>query len=64
MTEFLGWMDRLPVPVGIRETLALRGIKPGPHAVPLSPAQERIVIAFRDWFRGWLPVTLKECEHA
>jgi dihydrodipicolinate synthase/N-acetylneuraminate lyase len=64
IAEFMEWIERLPVPVGIKEAVALRGLKPGPHAVPLSPAQERIVGEFREWFRGWLPQTLKECESA
>ena len=62
--EFLSWTDRLPGPAGIREALAVRGLKPGPQAVPLSPGQERTAAEFRDWFRAWLPATLKECKHA
>jgi dihydrodipicolinate synthase/N-acetylneuraminate lyase len=62
--EFLKWTGRMPAPVAIKEALAVRGLKPGPHAVPLSPSHERIVGEFREWFRGWLPGALKECEHA
>jgi 4-hydroxy-tetrahydrodipicolinate synthase len=64
IAELVSWMDRLPVPVGVKEALAVRGLKPGPHAVPLSAAQEEIAGEFRAWFRAWLPATLKECEHA
>lgn len=62
--EYLSWADRLPIPFAIRESLALRGLKPGNHAVSLSPTQAHVVAAFREWFHHWLPATLEECRHA
>jgi 4-hydroxy-tetrahydrodipicolinate synthase len=60
--EFAGWMDRLPVPVAIKEAASLRGLKLGPHAVPLSPESQRTADQFREWFQGWLPTVLNEAK--
>lgn len=64
LNQFIEWIDRMPVPVGIREAAAVRGIKIGPHAVPLRGVQERLAAEFREWFKGWLPDVQKECKHA
>jgi dihydrodipicolinate synthase/N-acetylneuraminate lyase len=64
LAQFIGWIDRLPVPVGIKEAAAFRGLKLGPHAVPLSADQSASVSEFREWFKNWLGPVLKECEHA
>ncbi len=37
LKEFIAWIERFPAPVGVREAVALRGIKTGPHAIPLGP---------------------------
>lgn len=60
LQEFIAHIDRFPVPVGIREALAVRGLKVGPPATPLGPQAEREAAEFREWFRGWLPGVLKE----
>ena len=64
LKQFIEWIERLPVPVGVREAAALRGIKIGPHAVPLRGDQERNAAEFREWFRGWLPDVQREAKHA
>jgi 4-hydroxy-tetrahydrodipicolinate synthase len=61
LQEFLASIDALPVPVGIREAVALRGFKPGPPATPLGPESRRRLEEFRAWFKGWLPDVKKEC---
>lgn len=58
LLEFIAWIDRLPVPVGLREAGCVRGLKLGPHAVPLSPEEDRIAGEFREWFTDWLPAVL------
>ena len=45
----------------VLEAAAARGLKVGPMAVPLSPEKQRDMDEFRSWFKGWLPVMLKEC---
>jgi dihydrodipicolinate synthase/N-acetylneuraminate lyase len=54
-------VGRMPFPVGIREATAARGLKLGPHAVPVN---ERVIAEFREWFAGWLPAVLEECRVA
>jgi 4-hydroxy-tetrahydrodipicolinate synthase len=64
LQQFLDWTDRLPQPVVIREAASIRGFKMGPHAIPLSPAQEQSAAGFREWFKTWLSVVQKECKYA
>lgn len=54
MLEFLAWCDEFPQPVILRTAAAVRGIKTGSLAVPLSPASARRLEDFRVWFRDWL----------
>ena len=61
LREFLAWLGHFPVPVGVKEAAALRGIKCTEHAVPFSPAQDVKLEEFRTWFRAWLPAVQKEC---
>ena len=60
LVEYIGWLDRFPVPIGVRETVAMRGLKVGPRAVPFSPAAARTMGEFREWFQAWLPGLLLE----
>ncbi|MEK7403922.1 MAG: dihydrodipicolinate synthase family protein [Acidobacteriota bacterium] len=64
LQEFISWVDRLPAPIGVREAAALRGLKVGPPAVPPGPEGQRLLAAFRDWFKEWLPEVQKECKDA
>jgi len=60
LVEYIGWLDRFPVPIGVRETVALRGLKVGPQALPFSPDTARTMGEFREWFKAWLPELLRE----
>jgi 4-hydroxy-tetrahydrodipicolinate synthase len=60
LQEFIRWLDRLPVPVGIKAATEVRGLKVGPPAVPLSPGSERAMAEFKEWFSGWLPGVREE----
>ena len=60
LAEYIGWLDRFPVPIGVRETVAMRGLKVGPQAIPFSPDAARTMNEFREWFQGWLPGLLME----
>ena len=55
-SEFLDRTSEFPFPAGIREALGARGLKTGPHAIPLPEAGE-----FRAWFRDWLPAVERAC---
>jgi hypothetical protein len=46
----------------VREAAALRGIKIGPHAIPLSDEATKGIQEFRSWFRDWLPELKKEAH--
>jgi 4-hydroxy-tetrahydrodipicolinate synthase len=64
LRQFIGWTDRLAVPVCIKEAAAVRGLKLGPHAIPARGEQERTIAQFREWFKGWLGDVQRECRHA
>jgi 4-hydroxy-tetrahydrodipicolinate synthase len=60
LQEFIGWIDRLPAPLGIKAATEARGLKIGPPAVPLSPGSQRVLDQFQEWFQGWLPQVKEE----
>jgi 4-hydroxy-tetrahydrodipicolinate synthase len=55
LDEFLHQVSPFPTPVGIKAALAVRGIKTGPHPVPLARETTAALEEFKDWFRAWLP---------
>jgi dihydrodipicolinate synthase/N-acetylneuraminate lyase len=61
LRELMERIKPMPFPVGIREATAQRGLKIGPHAAPVD---ERVTAEFREWFKGWLPTVLAECQGA
>jgi 4-hydroxy-tetrahydrodipicolinate synthase len=62
--ELLAWLDRFPLPVGVKTAVAARGIQTGPLAVPLCPERQQCLEQFREWFKGWLPAIKKMASHA
>lgn len=56
LKEFLDRVFSFPLPIAIKEAVAIRGIPAGPHATPLGPVDGRRLDEFRAWFREWLPV--------
>jgi dihydrodipicolinate synthase/N-acetylneuraminate lyase len=62
LDDFLGWLSRFPVPVGVKEATAARGLNVGPLAVPLAPASLQKLAEFREWFLGWLPVVQADAK--
>ncbi len=64
LQEYIGWLDLFPAPLAIREAAALRGLKTGPHATALSPRSQQKLVEYREWFKAWLPETIKEASHA
>jgi 4-hydroxy-tetrahydrodipicolinate synthase len=63
LQEFVGWTERFPPPIAIREATALRGSPVGVHAVPLGAAGQARLEEFRQWFGGWLPAILEESRN-
>ena len=62
--ELLYWLEKFPLPVGVKTAVATRGIQTGPLPVPLSPARMQCLEQFREWFKAWLPGTKKLATHA
>jgi dihydrodipicolinate synthase/N-acetylneuraminate lyase len=63
LLEFITWIERFPVPVGISAATEARGAKVGPPAIPLTAAQAVALEQFKDWFANWLPV-IRKLPHA
>jgi 4-hydroxy-tetrahydrodipicolinate synthase len=61
LQEFVGWLDKFPTIVGIKQAAAARGWKHDQFAVPLDEQTEGILSAFRHWLRDWIPAVLSEC---
>jgi 4-hydroxy-tetrahydrodipicolinate synthase len=61
LNEFVDWIEMFPMTVGIKEAARQRKLKAGALAVPLGERGERKLAEFGEWFRGWLPVVLREC---
>lgn len=59
LQEFIAWIERFPVPVGVKTATAERGVKTGPLALPLPPEKDAMLVEFRKWFGQWLPGTPK-----
>jgi 4-hydroxy-tetrahydrodipicolinate synthase len=60
LREFLAWIERFPVPFGIKMAVAERGLSAGPDPIPLSPGRRKLAGEFKSWFQQWLPVVLEE----
>ncbi len=56
VAEFIDRTSAFPFPVGVREACAVRGLKTGPHATPLSREECTKLEEFRIWFKSWKPV--------
>ncbi len=62
LNEFIDWFFKFPTPVAVKVALNERGLKTGPPASPLSDAGRKRLDQFREWFRAWLPLVLRESE--
>ena len=60
VVEFIDRTAAFPCPIGIREAAAIRGLKPGPHATPLSREESARLEEFRDWFKTFLATNQHE----
>ena len=59
LRDFIDWIERFPVPVGIAAAAEARGAKIGPPAVPLTADQFDLLEQFKSWLADWLPVIRK-----
>jgi 4-hydroxy-tetrahydrodipicolinate synthase len=60
LEEFLGWLNRFPIPVALKAAGEVRGLAPGPLASPLPPESQRQLAEFREWFPAWLAAVQAE----
>ncbi len=63
LLDFVGWIRRFPVPVGICAAVEMRGITVGPPAIPLTADQFESLEQFKLWFSEWLPA-VQRISHA
>ncbi len=54
LKEFATRIGEFPWPAAIRRAVEIRGQKPGPMAVPLSPQKLEALERFSKWFESWL----------
>lgn len=54
LMELAEWMERFPSPVAVKTAVALRQLKTGPLAVPLSTEKAAMLEEFQRWFPPWL----------
>ncbi|MBL8230700.1 MAG: dihydrodipicolinate synthase family protein [Bryobacterales bacterium] len=64
LAEFIRWIETFPGPSGVREAVGVRGIKVGLRSIPFAQSTEKRMEEFRNWFREWLPVVVKEAQQA
>jgi 4-hydroxy-tetrahydrodipicolinate synthase len=62
LQEFLERAKIFTWPTAVKEALKQRKLKSGQLAIPLSAEGERKLAEFAEWFRGWLPPVLRECQ--
>lgn len=60
LEEFVGKLECFPAPVAIKQTLGVRGQKPGEFAIPFDTGRTAELQQFTEWFRNWWPGVLKE----
>jgi len=54
VADFVDRTSKFPFPIAIREASAIRGIKTGPHATPLSREECVRMEEFRAWFKTFV----------
>jgi dihydrodipicolinate synthase/N-acetylneuraminate lyase len=62
LQEYIRQIDSFPAPIGVKESVALRGLTATGHSIPLGPQTQKEIEKFRHWFREWLPVVLEDCK--
>jgi hypothetical protein len=54
VAELVQRASEFPFPLAFKEAAAIRGLKTGPHALPLGVEECRKLESFRAWFREWM----------
>jgi dihydrodipicolinate synthase/N-acetylneuraminate lyase len=61
LTEFLGWLDKFPATIAIKQAAVARGWKLDHSAFHFDEGTHIEIHTFRRWLEEWLPRTLAEC---
>jgi dihydrodipicolinate synthase/N-acetylneuraminate lyase len=61
LQEFVGWVNRFPATVAIKQAAAARNWPVAQLATPLDEQTRQEVTAFQRWLDEWLPNVLAEC---
>ncbi len=64
LDECLPWLERFPVPMGIKMAVNFRGFPAGQTAAPSSAAEAESFAEFERWFRDWHPRVVAACAAA
>ncbi len=62
LQEFIVRLGDFPAPIGVREAVAARGLKIGPHYAPLAPETQAKLDAFCGWLKEWIPTVINEAR--
>jgi 4-hydroxy-tetrahydrodipicolinate synthase len=62
LQEFIRHIDAMPAPIGVKESVKLRGLKASGHSIPFGPEMRQQIEDFQNWFREWLPGVLEDCK--
>jgi 4-hydroxy-tetrahydrodipicolinate synthase len=62
LQEYIRQIDALPAPIGVKESVKLRGLSAAGHSIPFGPVTQKQIEEFRGWFKDWLPGVLKDCK--
>lgn len=61
LQEFLGWVDRFPATVAVKQAAVARGWSLNHFPFTFDEDTQADLAAFHHWFHGWLPAVLEEC---
>ena len=61
LQEFLGWINRFPATIAIKQAAVVRGWKLDQSAFRFDQATQDELRSYRHWVEDWLPRTLAEC---
>jgi dihydrodipicolinate synthase/N-acetylneuraminate lyase len=61
LQEFVGWLEKFPATVAIKQAAAARGWKHDQLSVPLDEQTAAVLRTFQEWLRDWIPMLVSDC---
>ncbi len=62
LEEFVGWVDRFPASIAIKQAAVARGWNLNHFAFPFDEDTQADLAAFHHWLHTWLPPILSDCQ--